>query len=531
MLAFWICLGIFTTCIRARIRWGTATAAYQVEGFRNADGRQASIWDAFDTPNLSRVIHSTKPNGHANIYHNESGQTADAEYSLYSSDVALTKEYGFQAVRMSISWPRIMAYRVIGNGTKLTWSVNKAGVQHYKDVLNTHKQIGLSTALTMFHWDLPLVVEEFAAGQACSSAWLCHDWIGDVFGAYADVLLSEFRDLVTWWITINEPVTVVSSGYADGSSAPGRCSDRRTCWAGNSRTEPYQAGKGLLLAHAKAFRAWEKHGRPGISCGLLMSADWRVPFTASEADRSATQRDLEWHAAFFMDPVYFGEWPTSMRTKLGIRLPALSETESQLINGTHDGRFYLNGYSANFVRSVTDRACGWACDTDAETSGYNFTSNVPIGTPSSNGWLFNYGPSLGSLVSWYDQRYHVDSFVIAENGWGNASASVEEELLDFERCNYYRDAIGNLSAIVSRDNLSVEAYFAWSLLDNFEWADGYSVRFGLTYVDYATQIRRPKLSAHWFKKHITPSSTLPHAGEPLPACDASLLDRSSNVVV
>merc|ERR1712113_432897 len=188
----------------------------------------------------------------------------------------------------------------------------------------------------------------------------------------------------------------------------------------------------------------------------------------------------------------------------------------------------MNSYTTNFARALSQghpRDCGFGCDSLADTSGYNFTSNVPIGTPSSNGWLFNYGPGLAQLVAWYNRRYPGLKYVITENGWGTAAASREVDMMDTERCNYYRDYIGNLSAGAVKDKYQVAAYTAWSVMDNYEWADGYRTRFGMVYVDYQTMDRFPKMSYKWFQKYVTPLKHLPTDGMPLPSCDVDELTK------
>jgi beta-glucosidase len=532
ILCFAWCVG----SVRAKIMWGTATAAYQVEGYRDADGRQPSIWDAFDTPNISSVIKSVKPNGASNIYHGENAAVADGDYVKYPDSVRLVKEYGYGAARLSISWSRVMTYTKDEKSGGLKWTRNEEGIRHYRSVLAEYKANGIQTALTIFHWDLPLAIEELAASKPCGSAWLCHDLITDFFAEYADLLFTEYgnqRDahgsqLVDWWITINEPLTITSVGYAGPGHAPGRCSDRTLCYAGDEHTEPYAVIKGMVLAHARAFRLWEqKHNRTGSGCGITLNGDWRIPLTSSEADRAAAQRSLEWQAPPFADPLFFGKWPDAMVERVGSRLPAWTDEEVKLVKGAHDGNFFMNSYTTNFAREAqTPNDCGWNCDAGVDTSGYNWTSHAPVGTPSSNGWLFNYGPGLGELVNWYHERYGPDvSFLITENGWGNASSTMEAEMEadDHERCIYYRDYIGNLSAIATHNKINVVAYFAWSLMDNYEWADGFSVRFGLTFVNYTTGQRTPKMSARWFQKHVTPLAELPNDGRPLPPCDRSLL--------
>lgn len=500
------------------IVWGTATAAYQIEGHRDADGRQPSIWDAFDTAGRSQYIKANKPNGDPNILRQQNAARADDDYLRYKESIDLANQLGFGAMRMSVSWPRVMTYSILDGALK--WVRNQAGIDHYKELLASYKAAGLKVALTMFHWDMPLVIEDFAHSQNHKSAWLCHEWIGERFKEYAQLLIQEYSSMVEWWITINEPLTVTSNGYTSGTHAPGRCSNRDTCYFGDSTTEPYQVAKGLLLGHGNAFQAWKEAGSPGTGCGITLSGDWKLPMTDSAEDVAAQQRSLEWQAATFADPIHFGKWPDSMVKIVGGRLPTWSTEELAIVKGSHDDRFYMNHYTTTFVKANPDTTkCGWDCDQMASTSGYNFTSKEPIGTPSSNGWLFNYGPGLGKLMSWYNDRYPGLSFVVTENGWGNATqADISDELDDEERCSYYRDYIGNMSAVVAREGIKFDAYFAWSLMDNYEWADGFTTRFGLTYVDYETQKRTLKMSSEWFRQHITSLRSLPTDGKPLPEC-------------
>ena len=178
---------------------------------------------------------------------------------------------------------------------------------------------------------------------------------------------------------------------------------------------------------------------------------------------------------------------------------------------------YVLAYHALF-----DLSSGFNCDAAAKQSAYHFRTKQPIGTPSSNGWLYNYGPVLGILMTFYHNRYPGQSFIVTENGWGDkTAATVESDLLDYERCSYYRDYIGNMSAYAGMNGIRVVGYYAWSLMDNYEWADGFKTRFGITHVDFKTQVRTPKLSAKWFQEHVTTLTELPTDGKPLPACGAA----------
>ena len=247
----------------------------------NPDARFASptVWDAFDTPGLSDVILAFNPNGECNVWKCQNANAADDDYVKYAYSAALTSSYGFTAARISVSMPRVMTFTYTAENKNLMWTANAAGIAHYKKVIASYRQRDVKIALTMWHWDLPLAIEEAAAASASSecrgtSAWLCFDLVSRAFAQYAKLLLEHFGADVTWWITLNEPRTVIGNGYAgSGVHAPGRCSDRKKCFAGDDHVEPYLAAKGLILAHARMFRAWEAAGKPGAGCGLALNGD------------------------------------------------------------------------------------------------------------------------------------------------------------------------------------------------------------------------------------------------------------------
>ena len=204
---------------RADFVWGTSTAAYQVEGSRAVDGRQPSVWDAFDTSGLSRRVRAVKPGGASNVYRNESGAVADDDYARYLDSATLTRQLGANAARISVSWSRIMTYkRDSAPPTKaLAWDRNELGIAHYRRLLKAYAAKGVRVALTFFHWDTPLLLEEHAVEGVCynASAWLC-PWMKDAFVQYASLLIAEFgrpEYNVGWWLTLNEPLTVAGNGY------------------------------------------------------------------------------------------------------------------------------------------------------------------------------------------------------------------------------------------------------------------------------------------------------------------------------
>ncbi|KAJ8600257.1 hypothetical protein CTAYLR_002008 [Chrysophaeum taylorii] len=500
-----------------KVLWGTATAAYQVEGYREADGRTPSIWDAFDTPETSKVILAKRPDGNWRVYDGENAGRADEDFARYEESAQLTKEYGFGAARLSVSWTRVATY---ANGLELVR--NDAGIAHYRAVIDAYKARGIKVALTMFHWDLPLSLEEHAALTGCASAWLC-DWMPRVFGEYAGLLLEAFKDDVSYWITINEPLTIIQNGYSGaGVHAPGRCGRRDRCYVGDDDVEAYAAAKGLILAHGHAFKKWTQVDRPGEGLGITLNGDFRVAFTPDDVD--AATRSLEWQLPLFFDPIFYGRWPASVSKVILDRSTKLAWTpeEIALVKDAHDGHLFMNTYTSMFAREPINTSksqrYGFVYDAGAATSGYNFTSKKPIGTPSTTGWLFNYGKGIRALLNFYNNRYPNMTMIITENGWGNGTQSEDAEINDLERCTFYRDYVSNVSAAAVLDDVRVGAYFMWSLMDNYEWADGFKTRFGLTYVDYETQERTPKFSATYVRRFITPKKTFRDTLD-LPDCD------------
>jgi beta-glucosidase len=234
---------------------------------------------------------------------------------------------------------------------------------------------------------------------------------------------------------------------------------------------------------------------------------------------------MEYQMALFADPVYYGRWPESVVKAADAGLISLPDLDPR-IHGTHVNVYFQNHYTTNFVwdrdPAKDPTTTGIFASANFSNSGYHPVTKKPIGLPSSNGWLYNYPPGLALIHNWLHRRYPSVSFIVTENGWGNATTSMEEDVKDLVRCNYYRDYVGNMSANAAANGIDVLGYFAWSIMDNYEWADGFSTRFGLTYVDYETQVRTPKLSMKWWKG-VTKLKELPKNGNAgLPACEALL---------
>lgn len=558
--------------------FGSATAAYQIEGHREAAGRTPSIWDAFDSPGVSDIVRWQKPNGEPNVYGGESGAVADGDYTTFGRTTQLLQQYGFDAYRMSLSWTRILSYSLedcTGPQAQQTCklnppAINQVGLDHYRTVLRGLKEAGLLTAVTLWHWDTPLAVEEWAAITKCAetnphtetqtgSAWLCPD-IADIFSDYTKIAIEALDEYVDHWITLNEPLTVTGVGYAPPAKhAPGRCSDRDNCWYGNETIEPYYVAKNMMRAHAKAFKAYG--GTKPM--GFAANADWYEPVSSCVADQQAAVNAMTWEIGLFWDLLTTGAWaPEIAKAVQHPRLPVLSADDRELLRGAHGSVYYQNMYTASYAwatgSSVTSdcphlnaqwRSAGggpadFGTDAAAGKSATNPITQQLIGALApGSGWLHFTPRGLPLLQRWIHARYSSDipdlQLVVTENGWGGAYPTKDDAVNDLQRCEYYRQYIGNMSKFngsnygngpltLSEHPPTILGYFAWSLMDNYEWNDGYSQRFGMTYVEYCgkynnltcEQTRTPKMSATWFAEMLNDRAFRepPHAWGVLPEC-------------
>jgi beta-glucosidase/6-phospho-beta-glucosidase/beta-galactosidase len=302
--------------------WGTATAAYQIEGGVNQDGRGESIWDVF-----SHIPGKTK-NG-------DTGDIADDSYNRMYEDIRLMKNLGILAHRFSISWTRILP---TGSG-----KINYLGINFYNKFIDELIRNGIEPMVTIYHWDLPQALEDEYSG------WLDKKIVTD-FTNYADICFSYFGDRVKYWITINEPWTFCYLGYVTGLFAPGRCSDRKKCKKGDSSTEGYIAAHNVLNAHAAAVELYrlKYQNIQGGKIAITLNHDWSEPLTQSVADIDAAERKNIFSMGWFGDPIAFGHYPQLMVDVLGSRLPTFTKEESERLKGSFD-YWALNHYSTKYI--------------------------------------------------------------------------------------------------------------------------------------------------------------------------------------
>ncbi|KAF8041058.1 LOW QUALITY PROTEIN: hypothetical protein BT93_B3087 [Corymbia citriodora subsp. variegata] len=467
--------------------FGVASSAYQYEGAAKDDGKGPSIWDTFTHKYPEKIADGSN------------GDVAINQYHKYKEDVEMMKDMGLDAYRLSISWPRILPKGTVEGG------INKAGIAYYNrlidellahggnqqsiayynrliDELLAH---GIKPFVTIFHWDLPQILEDEYGGFLSSK-------IVDHFQDFADVCFKEFGDRVKHWITLNEPWTFCDEGYVLGSLAPGRCSawQQLNCTGGNSATEPYIVGHNLLLAHAatvKLYRDKYQASQKGV-IGITLISHWFVPYSDALHNLNAVQRALDFMLGWFLDPIVYGSYPHSMQSLVGNRLPKFTKEQSLLLKGSYDFlglNYYTAVYAAYAHYSVNAQNMSYV--TDALT-------NLTI-----------YPNGIRSLLLYVKNKYKNPLIYITENGideFNNSTLPLEQQLVDPMRIDhYYRHLRYLLKAI--KDGVNVKGYFAWSWLDDFEWGSGYTIRFGINYVDYENGLKRyPKNSAIWFKSFL-----------------------------
>ncbi|RDX87882.1 Beta-glucosidase 12, partial [Mucuna pruriens] len=403
------------------------------------------------------------------------------------------KYMNLDAYRFSISWSRILPKG------KLSGGINQEGIKYYNNLINELLANGLQPFVTLFHWDLPQALEDEYGG------FLSPQIIND-FQDYSELCFKEFGDRVKYWITLNEPFSYSMFGYATGLMPPARCSKwvNPDCIDGDSGKEPYLVSHHLLLAHAAAVQVYKKKyqvSQKGV-IGITLVSNWFVPLSDNKLDKNAAERALDF---MFMEPLTSGNYPQSLRSLVGKRLPKFSKQQVKLIKGSFDFlglNYYTSNYAANAPKLSNDKP---NYVTDSHVNLTTERNGIPIGPLAASNWLYVYPRGIRELLLYTKEKYNNPLIYITENGideFNDPTLSLEEALLDTFRIDYYYRHLFYLHSAI-RDGVNIKGYFAWSLLDNFEWNNGYTVRFGINFVDYKNGLKRyQKLSAKWFKNFL-----------------------------
>ncbi|KAJ6324987.1 hypothetical protein OIU76_012135 [Salix suchowensis] len=486
----------------------------RIEGASTEGGRGPCIWDAF-------------ARSKGNILDGSNGDIAVDHYHRYEEDIEIIAQLGFGAYRFSISWSRIFPD---GLGTK----VNDEGIAFYNNVINALLEKGIQPYVTLYHWDLPLHLQDSIEG------WLNKE-IVKYFAIYADTCFASFGDRVKHWITLNEPLQTAINGHDSGIFAPGRHDQ--------PSTEPFLASHHQILAHAAAVSIYRNKYKDnqGGQIGLVVDCEWSEASSNKTEDKAAASRRLEFQLGWYLNPLYYGDYPEVMREILGERLPKFTEEDKELLRNPIDF-VGLNHYTSRFITHVTESPEeAYYYKAQSMERRAEFEGGEPIGEKAASEWLYVCPWGLRKVLNYLDQKYNNPTIYVTENGIffhfqrtffvhsyllfpngvklafvltgmdillnltvfvltgmddEDIDAPLHEVLDDKLRVRYFKGYLASVAQAI-KDGVQVKGYFAWSLLDNFEWAQGYTKRFGLVYVDYKNGLsRHPKSSAYWFLRFL-----------------------------
>merc|ERR1712241_93696 len=479
--------------------WGTATAAYQIEGAWDEDGKGESIWDRF--------VHDTDAH---HIKNDDTGDEACDSYHMYKEDVQLLKAMGVNSYRLSIGWSRILPQGV--------GEVNQAGADYYNNVIDELLANGIKPAVTLYHWDLPQALDEGPLGCVDETDHTTCGWlnpaVADWFEEYANVVFSNFGDRVKFWITLNEPKETSLQGYGSGDMAPG---------IKGRGTYSYIAAHNQIRAHGRAYRLYEEHFKEdhGGECGITCNVNWAEPRDPNTpADVQAHEDNLQFNFGWYLHAIAKdGKYPPIMRSQIDrkseeqgfteSRLPHFTEDESAMIAGSCDF-IGMNFYTADVVYpevcecdpEVDENCPDYYCDQDVSS----YQDESWYGSGSS--WLKVAPWGIRGALNWASQEYKLNEskkkIYITENGFSDKLGNSD----DLQRIYYYKHYINQILKAIKNDGVDVGGYYAWSLMDNFEWAMGYSEHFGLHSVDMTPiaeggiHARTPKESSRFYARLI-----------------------------
>jgi beta-glucosidase len=433
----------------SKFLWGCATSAYQIEGSVKEDGRKPSIWDTFShTPGKT--------------FEGQTGDTADDSYHLYKEDVKLLKALGVGAYRFSISWSRIFPD---GRGQP-----NEKGVAYYQRVVDELLKNDIAPYVTLFHWDLP---------QALPGGWQSRD-TAKAFADYAGYVSKQLSDRVGHFFTINEFVSFTDAGYKTGESAPG---------LKLPNAEVNQVRHHALLAHGLGVQAMRANAKAGTQVGLAEDPTVCVPVIETREHIEAARRATREENAPFLTAVMEARYTDGYLQREGANAPHVEPGDMKIIGSPLDF-VGLNVYTPEYVRA------------DAAPAGYVVEPRPSSFPRMASPWLF-IGPEV---IYWairnVSEIWRTKDLYITENGCSaNDVVATNGHIEDIDRVMYLRNHLTHLHRAAS-EKYPIKGYFLWSLLDNFEWADGYSKRFGIHHVDFKSQVRTPKLSANWYREVI-----------------------------
>ncbi|XP_047525158.1 myrosinase 1-like [Pieris napi] len=465
--------------------FGVSTAAIQIEGAWNEDGKSESIWDNLVRRNPNFTKDGSTPDVAADSYH------------LYKRDAEMVHELGVDIYRFSISWPRILPNGLIN-------SVNNLGIQYYKNLINELEKYNITPMVTIYHWDLPQKLQDMGG--------FSNEHIVEYYTDYANLLFENFADKVKYWVTFNEPMQTCLEGYGGTYRAPA---------LNRHGIAEYLCTHNLLKAHADVYHLYNKQYRPiyGGKIGISLDSNWAQPKTNSPSDIKAAELYLRTHVGWYAHPIFSseGNYPPELiqlvdeksrhQNYSRSRLPKFTQAEVDHIKGTADF-FGLNHYTT-YLLSMAEKEVGQIPSHENDV-GIVRVQNPKWPSMSSSNWLKVVPFGFRRLLAWITRTYNNIPIIVTENGYADYSG-----INDDARVTYYCHYLNALLHAIHEDKSNVQGYFAWSLMDNWEWDDGFVSRFGLYLVDFESQnkTRTAKDSARLYTSVIS-SRGLPENYDP-----------------
>ena len=431
--------------------WGSATASYQVEGAVNEDGRGPSIWDTF-----------SHTEGKTN--NGDTGDVADDHYHRYKEDVQLMKALGLKTYRFSVAWPRVFPQ---GAGAP-----NPKGLDFYNRLVDELLANNIQPYCTLFHWDLPQALEDKGGWQS--------RFTSEAFATYAGYVAQHLSDRVKHFMTLNEMRSFVDIGYRDGRHAPGL----KLPPAGVNKVRHH-----AVLAHGLGVQAIRANAKSGTRVGLAENASATVPVIETPEHIAAAKKAYREANAGYLTAIMEGRYTDAYLAHAGADAPKFTDADMKAIGSPVDF-VGLNVYNPSYIRA-DDSPSGFAFIPAPASFPHMMSNWLHVG-PEALYW----SPKLAAEI------WNIKEIYITENGASSADVLTPDgHVYDSDRVMFLRNYLTQLHRAVS-EGVPVRGYFCWSLMDNYEWADGYAYRFGLHYVDFATQKRTPKLSANFYREVI-----------------------------